>query len=162
MCVVLCKMSLCNCVDFQHGNASATVTLQLDGKLVSVYCQCNYLVINLVPQIQLIPSLVFQRFGSNITLTCVPSNKTIPVFWMRNGKVIGDALFRPNGSLRHILIIINAQSSNVGNYSCGLNMTGLPTNSQSGEVILFNGNLIFTVITCCILAHDFAYTIHRH
>jgi len=132
----------CNYVDFQHGTALASVTLQLDGKLGCIFLPMHYTVLHLVPKIKLIPSFVFQRFGSNFTLTCVPSNETIPVFWTRNGQVIDDALFRPNGRLRHMLTIINAQSSDVGNYSCGLNMTGLPTNSQSGEVMLFNGNPI--------------------
>ena len=118
----------------------------------SVNLSGESLSINIVPRIKLIPSVAVQRFGSNITLTCVPSNETIPVFWTRNGQVIDDALFRPNRMLRHILIILNAQSSDVGNYSCGLNMTGLPTNSQSGEVILFNGNLIFMIFD--VLPHQ--------
>jgi len=118
----------------------------------------SVLVLHVVPQIKLIPSLVFQRFGSNITLTCVPSNKTIPIFWLRNGQVIDDALFRPNKRLRHMLIIINAQSSDVGNYSCGLNMTGLPINSQSGEVILFNGNPLYIVIYMFTFVYNYMGT----
>ena len=72
--------------------------------------------------------------------------------------MIDDALFRPNERLRHMLTIINAQPSDVGNYSCGLNMTGLPTNSQSGKVILFNGNPIYILMYKLTFVYDFECT----
>ena len=93
----------------------------------------------LVPQINLVPSLAIQQFGSKITLNCTPSNDTIPIYWLRNGQPVTDVTFLPNQTLKHILVINNASSSDSGMYSCGLNMTGLPTNDQHARVVLYRG-----------------------
>lgn len=93
----------------------------------------------LVPQINLVPSLVIQQFGSEILLNCTPSNATIPIYWLRNGQPINDVTFLPNMILKHILVINNASLSDNGAYSCGLNMTGLPTSNQFGEILLYRG-----------------------
>ena len=112
--------------------------------MVCIYDRCiffdhNVYLLFLVPQINLVPSLVIQQLGSRIALNCTPSNNTIPVFWLRNGQPIADATFLPNLALKHLLIIDSANMSDSGIYSCGLNMTGLPTNEQFSEIILYRG-----------------------
>lgn len=111
--------------DTQVGFASDSVIVRLD-----------------VPEIKLVPSLVIQQFGSKIVLNCTPSNESIPVYWLRNGQPIINVAFLPNSTLRHILVINSASMSDSGTYSCGLNMTGLPTNDQYGEVVLYRGMYI--------------------
>ena len=65
------------------------------------------------------------------------------MYWLKDGQPIIDATFLPNLILKHILVINNASLSDNGTYSCGLNMTGLPTNDQSSEVILYRGMYIW-------------------
>lgn len=93
----------------------------------------------LVPEIKLVPSLVIQQLSSKIVLNCTPSNESIPVYWLRNGQPVINVVFLPNSTLRHILVINSASMSDSGTYSCGLNMTGLPTNDQYGEIVLYRG-----------------------
>ena len=99
----------------------------------------------LVPQIKVVPSLVIQQLGSRITLNCTPSNNTIPVFWLRNGQPLVNVTFLLNLTLKHLLVIDSASLSDNGIYSCGLNMTGLPTNEQISEVILYRGMCYFNM-----------------
>lgn len=63
----------------------------------------------------------------------------VPISWLRNGQPVMDVTFLPNSALKHILVINNASQSDNGTYSCGLNLTGLPTNDQYSEVILYRG-----------------------
>ena len=99
----------------------------------------------LVPQISLVPSLVIQQFGSRITLNCTPSNITIPVYWLRNGQSLVNVTFLPNLTLKHVVVIDSASLSDNGIYSCGLNVTGLPTNEQYGEIILYRGIYVICI-----------------
>lgn len=124
--------------------ASESVIIRLDGMYehcVRVFLIVIYLLF-LVPQINLVPSQVIQQFGSRITLNCTPSNNTIPVFWLRNGQPLVNVTFLPNLTLKHLLVIDSASMSDSGIYSCGLNMTGLPTNEQLSEIILYRGKYI--------------------
>ena len=98
-----------------------------------------------------LPSLIIQQFGSRITLNCTPSNETIPIYWLKNGQPVLNATFLPNSTLKHVLIINSANMSDIGTYSCGLNMTGLPTNEQNTEVIVYRGMYIYIYIYICTL-----------
>ena len=102
------------------------------------------------PSLSIDPLFSSQNVGGEILLNCTPSDNTSEVGWLKNNEMINEndsrISYLPNGLLRHVVIISDAQLSDEANYSCALNRSGNLIDVQRSVVIMYRGTLQHCVI----------------
>jgi len=116
------------------------------------------------PSLSIDPLFSSQNVGGEILLNCTPSDNTSEVGWLKNNEMINEndtrISYLPNGLLRHVVVISDAQFSDEANYSCALNRSGNLIDVQRSVVIMYRGTLQHCVIRDKTLCRHNVYKIY--
>jgi len=96
--------------------------------------------------LELKPYNLILKFGDEILFDCTPSDKASKIIWLKNDEIISEneqrIKFFPDSSLKHIILINNANYSDNGTYTCGLDLAGKIIHPQMSDVSVLKSKYI--------------------